>query len=317
VESEAKYTLIGAFVIGSLICIVLAVMWLSNNGSREDSKMYSIYFKNATLNGLQLNSSVTMKGIKIGNVDSLEISSRNIELVEVRIKVNKEAPVKHSTTAVVTRNLLTGLAFIELQGGTQSSPELTEVKDGETYPVIPEGSSGIDKVASNVPELLSDATEVMSRVNRVLSDENLKHLESTIANADRFSGALASKGEDFAELISSTNETVTQLGKVSANIAKFTKPGDGELAKLNQGVTESMLELKALIQSVNEKSAQISEDLRNSFKIITQDIGTAATGISQASRSFAATSEHLSDLRSLISGPNEKTLGPGEVREKE
>lgn len=315
-ETDPKYTLVGGFVIAAMMLIVCAVLWLSNHGVKADYKWYLIRFRHHSLNGLQLNSAVTMKGIKVGSVEKLGISTKNIELVQVLLKVEKDTPVKVDTKAVVNRNLLTGLALIDLREGTQDSLPLVDPAPGEDYPVIPEGRSELDAVASSLPDLANDATEVLSHAKQLFSDANIESFSNSLKNAEKFSEMLAKNSDTIDDLLSNTNELVSDLDRTSANLAKFTRPGDGELAKVTQGLQTGVEELKNLIKNLNDRATQLASDLSNTFRVVTQDINTAATSVAQASRSFSSTAEYLGDLRTLVGGPDESSLGPGEKREE-
>jgi phospholipid/cholesterol/gamma-HCH transport system substrate-binding protein len=313
-ESDAKYTLVGGFVIGAFVLIILGVLWLSNSSVTKDVKFFKIYFRNQTLNGLQLSSPVNMKGIKIGIVDKLGISKKSIELVQVTVKLDKSAPIKIGTKATITRNMLTGLAVVELSGAKQDSPDLTALEEDEPYPIIPEGKSDYDSVAASVPELLKDATEVLGQLKEVLSPENLESLHGTLKNTEKLSGSLAAKGDDIGTLITSSAKVIKDLERITGNVERFTRPGDGDFAKLNQSLVESAEEVKRQIQAVGERASKAASEFSNSFRVIAQDVNTASTSVAQASRSFASTAEHLGDLRSIVRGPDEKNLGPGERR---
>ena len=311
-ESNAKYTLVGAFVVGAFLLIILGVLWLSNKSITKDVKFYKIYFRNQTLNGLQLSSPVTMKGIKVGVVDKLGISNKSIELVQVTIKLDQTAPIKIDTKATITRNILTGLAIVELSGGKQDSPDLVELQQDEQYPIIPEGKSEFDSVAASLPELLKDATEVLGELKIVLGPENSQSFSATLKNAEKLSTVIADRGDDIGTLLSSSAKIAKDFERITSNIDKMTRVGDGDFAKLNHSLISSIEEVKVLIKSLTDKSSKVASEFSNSFRVIAQDINTASTSVAQASKSFASTAEHLGDLRSLVKAPDEKNLGPGE-----
>src|SRR5262249_12081003 len=150
-----------------------------------------------SLDGLQINSDVRMKGIKVGSVASLQISKKNIALVKVNIRVDEDTPVKVDTRATIKRNLLTGLATVDLDKSSQESALLTEVKPDEEYPVIPEGRSELDEVAASVPDLIHDASESIKRLNALLSDENVQLVHDIVANVDRVTSAFAKRDKDI------------------------------------------------------------------------------------------------------------------------
>jgi phospholipid/cholesterol/gamma-HCH transport system substrate-binding protein len=311
-ESNAKYTLVGSFVLGAFVLIFLGVLWLSNAGVGEEFKSYTIYFRNQSLSGLQMNSAVTMKGIKVGIVDKLEIAKKNIELVQVIVKLEASAPVKIDTQATISRNLLTGLAFIELVGSHQESPELSLVREGERYPVIPEGKTSLDAVASSLPELMREATEVLGQISALLKQDNIDSISNTLKNAETITGTIANNSQNIDQLISKTTSLVTELEYMSKQLASITRPGDGELAKLNHSLAEGVTELRTQLSILVEKSTKASTEFGNSVRVVTQDVNNASSAIVSAARTFSLTAERLGELRSLLGGPDEKALGPGE-----
>ena len=67
-ESDPKYFRVGSFVIICTILLLIFVLWLSGVQDSRNQKTYTIYFRQQTLDGLQKDSFVTMKGIKVGDV---------------------------------------------------------------------------------------------------------------------------------------------------------------------------------------------------------------------------------------------------------
>ena len=94
-----------------------------------------------------------MRGVKVGRVESYELSPQNINQVDVTIRVEEDTPVRENTTAVVSRNLVTGLARIDLITPTNPGPELLRNPAGEDYPVIAEGTSDLDQIADALSRL--------------------------------------------------------------------------------------------------------------------------------------------------------------------
>jgi phospholipid/cholesterol/gamma-HCH transport system substrate-binding protein len=48
-ESEARYTLVGAMLIALVVAAVGAVIWLKSSGSRQGVDWYTIYFQRQSL----------------------------------------------------------------------------------------------------------------------------------------------------------------------------------------------------------------------------------------------------------------------------
>src|SRR5512138_3663146 len=134
-ESDARYTLVGAVVLVLLVLLAGVVLWLRSTGQGAAVQRYKIYFEHQSLQGLQPRGDVTMRGVKIGSIASFRFSPKRPRAVEVFIAVDPHAPVRANTRAVVDRNMLTGLATLQLVGGRDEDPLLGVAQPGEPYPV--------------------------------------------------------------------------------------------------------------------------------------------------------------------------------------
>jgi phospholipid/cholesterol/gamma-HCH transport system substrate-binding protein len=177
-ESEAKYTLVGAAVLILLALAAATVVWLRSSGEGAGAQQFKIYFEQQSLEGLELRSYVTMRGIRVGSVTGFRFSSSRPGAVEVFISVDPSAPVRQNTQAIVERHLVTGLASVRLVNPNEDSPLLEATPPGEPYPVIAEGESTIQAVSDTVTQLARRADDTMQRVNEVLSPENRRRSPS-------------------------------------------------------------------------------------------------------------------------------------------
>jgi phospholipid/cholesterol/gamma-HCH transport system substrate-binding protein len=312
VESEAKYTLVGLFVVIATLLVVVAVMWLSKAGTGAEHEDYTVYFTRQSLEGLQVNSVVTMKGIKVGSVDSFSISAANIEQVKVLLVLSKDTPVKTNTRAIIKRNLLTGLAWIELVGGSQEAPRLVSIAEGEDYPVIPEGISELEAVAKSVPELIYEAGEVLKRIKETLSPENVQALSSSLKNVEDFTALLGRNDSDLRRTIKNVGDAAQELQSMSKSIGTAARNGDKQVEALAAQLLKNADELNRLIKTLNETVSDLGVSMKSSTQVVVQDVSNISQSLTQAARSFTATAEHLSDLKNVVGGPAEKNLGPGE-----
>ena len=129
-EAEAHYKTVGATLVCLVVAVVLGMVWLARTGARADFRYYTIYFERQSLEGLQVGGDVNIRGVKVGRVEQYSISRDNINLVKVTIRIDRNSPVSTNTVAVVDRNILTGLARINLATPGRPGPELTEVPQG-------------------------------------------------------------------------------------------------------------------------------------------------------------------------------------------
>src|SRR5258706_4284181 len=135
-ESEARYTAVGAVLVILVLAVAAAVVWLTHSSARAEFRHYTIYFERQSLEGLQVGGHVEMRGVEVGRVERFSISRNNINRVQVTIRIDDKTPVSSNTVAVVARHILTGLAHITLVNQGAPGPRLTEVAPGQPYPVV-------------------------------------------------------------------------------------------------------------------------------------------------------------------------------------
>ncbi len=313
-ESKANYALVGVVVIVLTVALVSGVLWVSSRGAGSEQNNYTIYFKDQTLDGLQVDSNVTMKGIKVGNVNNFQISKRNIEVVRVDIRLNADTPVKRDTRAVIRRNLLTGLAYIDLIGSSQPSPLLTATGDGEDYPVIPEGVSELSAITDSVPNLLEKGSVLIDNVLVFFSKENQKSIEDTLAGAARFTQTLAKNDKEIDALISNFSKLATDHRTASASITKATE--GNKLPELADEFRTTLAAIRDAAEKFDKNFGQVANSLRDTASALAKEIGKLSLELTRAAENFSASLERLDEPRSILLGPPQSELGPGEQTRK-
>ena len=162
-EPDTRYTVIGAVVLALVAAAIVGFLWLSSTGRESDFRFYTVYFERQSLEGLQVGANVNMRGVTVGRVEQYSIQPDNINRVKVLVRVARETPVRENTKASVSRNVITGIARIKLDTPGVPGPELVKVAQGERYPVIPEGSSGIDQITDSATRLAESADGALTR----------------------------------------------------------------------------------------------------------------------------------------------------------
>ncbi len=311
-ESQAKYLFVGSVVIALVAFTVVAVLWLSEARSYRNAEYYDIYFREHTLYGLQMNSDVTMRGIKVGSVMGLSISKENVENVLVRIAVQGGTPVKTDTEAQLNRNLLTGFASIDLRKGTQNAGRLVAVLPGQTYPVIPEGKTELEQVADSLPEVVNHIGEITQRVRLLFSEENLQSTSKIIKNVEKISDSLAASSTDIEQLITKVSTMSEKIEKTSDSIRNFTAKGTERLDGLSSELTQGLQELKGVIQQLNGKSNELVQSIVRSADVVAGELRTISQSVQVATSAASSTLESYEQPARILAGPNERALGPGE-----
>ncbi len=319
-EVKAKYMLVGSTVSILSIMLVVAMIWLSEMGGHNDTRKYTIYFEKYSLAGLQEDSAVTMKGIRVGKVAKLKISQGNIEQVKVIIELDAGTPVKTDTEAIIKRNLLTGLAHIDLINSHQEAALLNKIPSGENFPVIPEGQAGLEAmITSTLPNLLTNVANMVNNANEMFSPENRQLLQEMLLDISAATKELSSSQRKLATLLEEATKLagesrtmVHNLDQRAAVIEKSISKTVGMAQEKIQSVTPLIMQLKQTAANLDKNSAQLSESVSKSAGTITLELEYLTEELVKTSQQISDTLEEYKNPREIILGPDSSSLGPGE-----
>src|SRR5713226_4270960 len=140
-ETDKHYFIEGLFIIGLSVGAAFFAVWLAGSGHRDDV-LYRIHFTDS-VSGLALGDPVKYRGVDVGAVKAMTIDPADPRLVQVDVKLRKNAPIKSDTRASLTLKGITGVVFIELTGGSPDAPSLLAVTHKDQIPEIPAEKSSL------------------------------------------------------------------------------------------------------------------------------------------------------------------------------
>lgn len=214
-ETKAHYVLIGAFTLLGLALLLGFGLWSANYQSDEAWMDYEIRFEQA-VSGLSVGSTVQYNGINMGRVVDLYLNPDDPRQVVAVARLRAEAPVRTDTVARLSISGLTGVAFIQLRGGSPDSPVLEPPDDG-SMPVILAEESALQRLIDASEDIASTASEVLLRVLDILSEDNAARISSTLDNLDAFAMALTQEEDLIGETIRNAHQSSQTLVDVLAN----------------------------------------------------------------------------------------------------
>ncbi|MBH0196177.1 MAG: ATP-dependent zinc metalloprotease FtsH [Nitrospira sp.] len=141
-EPKVNYILVGSFIAILGAAVLIGLLWLGKTDYRGIYDRYEAYFRESVA-GLSVDSTVKYRGVDVGRVKSITLNPDNPEEVKLTLDIASGTPVKTDTIAVLQTQGLTGLATINLMGGSREAPRL-EVSEGQVYPVIKTGPSFVE-----------------------------------------------------------------------------------------------------------------------------------------------------------------------------
>lgn len=305
-ESDARYTLVGATLLALVAAAIVAVVWLKSSGSRQDVDWYTIYFQRQSLDGLQVGADVTMLGISVGRVEAYAVDRRTMNRVRVTIRVASITPVTPATEAIVQRNILTGIARIALTPPGGASPALlTAVPAGEDFPVIPEGQSDLDQFAGAANRMAKSGAIALDNVNELLSVENRIAFTQTLAAVRDITATINARMDKLDELTLALTRAATDVGRASRDVAGTATPAVTQLES-------TLRDASRTLERVERESTAVAKRFDAAIEVGTLELGATTREIRATAEMLSRTADRFAEPRAILFGPSERRLGPGE-----
>jgi len=229
-ETRAHQILIGTFSLLVVLAAVLFVLWLGKVQVDRKYHEFDVVFTEP-VSGLRVGGTVAYNGIKVGEVTDLRIDADDPSRVRAHIKVDMLTPVKVDTRANLAFQGVTGVSFIQLSGGSASSPPL-QAKPGQPRAEILAQVSGLQKLFASGSDAITSVNALLARVGVLLSDANLARVEQILSNLETTSNAVAKRAPDLDALIADSARAmhdirtlVPALKQAAQTLAQLSESG--------------------------------------------------------------------------------------------
>ncbi len=320
-EPEARYTLIGAIVLALVAVAVIALVWLAGFGTAADFRNYSILFERQSLQGLQIGSDVNMRGVKVGRVEDFFISRDNINRVSVLVRVGRHTPVSTNTEAIINRNLVTGLARIDLETPGQPGEPLDITPAGHDWPVIAEGRADLDEITESGKSLIASAQTALLNLNELLSPDNrqavagiLSGVGSATDRLDARLGAIEVAATSIREAADAfrlnTQGMSASLDRIGDGMTPLSKDARAVMADMRTALRD----VSSAVRSMEKSTARLAIQAGDVADVGASELRATASEMRNAVDILSRTLDRLQDPRAALLGPGERQLGPGEER---
>ena len=272
-ETRAGYMVVGIFVLLSISGILGFFLWLAKSDFDYKTNYYTIYFS-GSVTGLTLGGPVSYLGVPVGTVKKIELEAHDLESVKITVAINESVPIREDAYASLELQGLTGYKFVQISGGSQTSP-LLKAKSGERYPVIPSRNSGVEEIMIALPRMVNKLTHFVDRLNSLFNEDNRTRISNALKNIDTLSQKLADSAVPLHHLIEDTRKVMGTFEKQLHVIGHstetaFTKVG-ASADEFTNFIKSNRTALDALAQTGSYELLQTLSD--------TREMVTTATGL--------------------------------------
>lgn len=254
-ETRANYIAIGAFVFATLIIGFVFIYWLGSRAEGPRALPVKVVF-NGAVTGLSVGGAVNFNGIKVGDVGELGFDPKDPRVVIATIRVSPTTPLRKDVKATLGFQTLSGIAYVDLSGGTTSAPLLLD-PNAEEPPVIYAEKSAFEDIVEGARDILSRADTTLASIERVVND-NREEVNKIIVNARVFSDALANNADGVDTFMASVASTGEALQSLSGRLEGLV---DSATAVVNAVPPSRVTEIVNNAAEVTSRAAEAADGL--------------------------------------------------------
>lgn len=266
-ETKANYVIVGIFTIVTLCAAMFIVFLISRNGESNNMLPLEIRIP-GSVTGLSEGSAVLFNGIRVGTVRKLILDKTNPNLVIARTEVNNSTPITRSTQATLGFQGLTGIAFIELKGGSLHEKNLLQSAIGMG------AVARIDADPSTLNNLMATAQDIFARMSTAIDNlegfvrDARSPLTHTVQDMQKFSETLAKNRDKFDHIVDDAQVMMARLRTASDNINPLMSKLDALFSPSNKdGVVgqaqETLTSIRHAADAINANLRPISRSMQS------------------------------------------------------
>jgi phospholipid/cholesterol/gamma-HCH transport system substrate-binding protein len=285
-ETRAHYVAVGAFVLAVIAIGLIAALSLGRVEFAQDLKRYYIFFK-GSVTGLSKGSVVQYNGITVGRVVDVRVDPDDLGKIQVTVEIDTDlVPIKTDARAFVDTNLLSGVATIQIRGGTRDAKEL-EPEPRHRYPIIAAGQSELEQLRANLPDLLGDLKEVAHNLNAMLDEQNRKAIADSLQNVRTITENFIAPSKEVSEVIENANGTVLALKSFVGHLDQSYIGKGGLKDELSQTLNDAD-KLAKNLGDTNRQLQQVLQENRPGLHEFTQSTLTQVSNLVSDMQHFIA-----------------------------
>ena len=265
--------------------LIFAVLWLASGGSLHKKVDLYLAVMAESVAGLNLNAPVKYNGVDVGKVQSIQLDPSNPQLVQLIFAIERGTPIKVDTVAVLKTQGLTGIAYVELDGGAKNAAPL-RAKQGQKYPTIQTKPSLSTRLENILTSVLAKLDNTSSNIDALLSRENQQLFKSALAD-------IAIVAKTVAARKSEIDAGIVNVARTANNTAQATQKLNPLIDKLEPVVDQ----LSITIAQINSSALAI-EKAGNEAAIASKSAGKTVESVGANLAHYSA--ETLPEVQRLL-----------------
>jgi phospholipid/cholesterol/gamma-HCH transport system substrate-binding protein len=289
--------LTGLFLVVLLTATISVVYWLGNLERERDVYVISTQ---ASVSGLNPESTVFYRGIAVGKVLNIHFDPENAGIILIKIEVDKHIVFTRGVFATLQFKGVTGLTQLELRDTGKIPDKLPPGDDIANH--IPLMPSVTDRLLDSGDDLLKKADHLMIRLSSLLNEENEKNIVGILANLKTLSGKL----ESLQKSVDNALVGIPALTKDASKTLKHIDALAGDLQSLSKEAKKLSNKVGTVADTGNAAGNQFVQTTLPKVNKLLAELQTTTEQVKRIATTFE------NNPQSVLLGPEHEEPGPGE-----
>lgn len=288
-ERDAHYAAVGIATVALLAALAVFSIWLARLQFNNDYDLYDIVFY-GPVRGLSEGGEVHFNGIRVGEVTDLNLDPKKGDQVIARIRLDATTPVRVTSRAQLEPQGITGLNYIQITAGNPNSALLKSQYPENVVPVIQSQPSPLAELLSGSGTVLAQTVDALNRINRVLSDDNIRSFSASLKNVEAITAEFeARKGmlEQLEQALTRANSAIAEYERLGVSTRELVE-GDGRAAIAN--INKAAEDARQAVATINRMTGSLEGPVGD----------FATTGLPQLQQSIQGLEGATRSLEELI-----------------
>ena len=301
--AAGRSTAVGAFVLGALTLAVAAVI-LFGGRSLFTPKLRVVSYFNNSVAGLAVGAPVTLRGVRIGTVQSMKVYLKQpgsvpvipvymlLEPGQVSLSGDRlpatendvDLAIKSGLRAqLTTQSLVTGQVSINLDFYPETTPELVGGGDVPEIPTIPSDLQRIkDQIADlNLPELAEDARTALTGINQLVGELTGKlgpAADSVRQTSDAARATMETATAAVRQLQLDASRSLGSVDHLASTAEAQVQTAGSDIDRLATTAERAAERAQKAMDNLNDMTAQRSP-MRGDLEAALRDLAASASSL--------------------------------------
>lgn len=302
-ETSARYILVGLFVLVSLAAAAMFAVWMAQTEFDREQMTFEVAFK-GPVRGLSTGAEARFNGIRVGEVEDLRFDPDDPSNVIATVLADARTPIRTDSQITLDFVGLTGLSFVQIRAGSESARLISDLPRVPP-PRLAASQTQLEGLVEGGEDALFRLNEAITRVNNVLSDENVARFSSLLANVDAITESVANErdlGADLSEAIAAMDVAAKAVEASSIQFDANVQQAASDFAILSRDVAATLETARSTLERTETAVASGEEAYVALADSIREPASLALRELQLTAQQMRALTGRLNQLAAEIEG---------------